>query len=150
MWNQLLDASFVQMRRAGTGESVLRSRQYTMPRALEAHVSHVFNVVELPLRRVPGPQAHFPTEAEQQAQQQLADGPNGPCAGNMKVDCWNYRYNQTTNDASGQSQMVFGEFLDGGGYMAPADLGFFSTRNSIETQSFSCPNGGCNDTACKG
>jgi len=47
-------------------------------------------------------------------------------------------------------QVVFGELLDGGGYMAPDDLAFFARRENIPIQNWTCPNGGCSTTACKG
>ena len=67
----------------------------------------------------------------------------------MKMACWNYRYNQTTNDATGdhaiirharnltltliitigEHQMVFGQK---GAYTQLSDLFMFASSNSIE------------------
>ena len=146
-WATLMRAKFATLQRRRHAAVLLRSRQFTMPDALEAHVSHIFNVVELPPRLPPPLQAATPLPSSSSSS---SSSSSTACGGLMNVACWNERYNMTTNDASGQHQMVFGELNDGGGYMAPDDLTFFSSRESIPLQTFECPNGGCSTTACKG
>ncbi|CAK0906073.1 unnamed protein product [Prorocentrum cordatum] len=150
IWNRLLRSKFITMRHVETGHQVQRSREFTMPAGLEAHVSHIFNVVELPLRTGPGPQVLHLTGTESRRREPWEDLPYPyPCKSTMKLACWNYRYNQTSNDASGQSQMVFGQK---GAYMAPDDIALWGGSNgvSLDKQDFQCPNGGCSTTACKG
>ena len=156
LWNTLLDSKFVQMQHTESGESILRSKEFTMPNALEQHVAHIFNVVELPLRKGPGVQVRKMTDAEIQKDQkdvlELAAPYPWPCKSTMKLGCWNYRYNQTTNDATGETQMVFGQK---GAYMAPDDIVEFAGANHLDplsktSQIWSCPNGGCSNSACQG
>jgi len=138
-WERFLQAKFVTMRHVTKGTTVLRSREFTMPAPLLQHVSHIFSVVELPARPAITPQVKMIDE----------EPDNGyPCKSTMKMACWNYRYNQTTNDATGEHQMVFGQK---GAYTQLSDLSMFASSNSIEAQSFNCPvASGCSETQCKG
>ena len=143
------------------GESVLRSSKFTLPLELEDKIAHIFNVVELPLRQGPGAQVRKMTALEIKQDQEEATAAAAataaatpypwPCKSTMKLGCWNYRYNQTTNDATGEHQMVFGQK---GAYMAPDDIPLFAGSNGInplgKAQVWECPNGGCSNTACQG
>ena len=163
-WESTLESKFLTMEHVETGESVLRSQTFTMPTELEEHVAHIFNIIELPSRTGPGAQIHYPTEEEkkeqekqekqekqEQQEQQVGLPYPYPCKSTMKLGCWNYRYNQTTNDATGQHQMVFGQK---GAYMAPDDITEWAGSNDINPlknqMTWSCPNGGCSNTACQG
>lgn len=160
VWNQLLHSKFVEMKNT-QGESVLRSSKFTLPLELEDKIAHIFNVVELPLRQGPGAQVRKMTALEiKQDQEEVAAAAAAtaaatpypwPCKSTMKLGCWNYRYNQTTNDATGEHQMVFGQK---GAYMAPDDIPLFAGSNGINplgnAQVWECPNGGCSNTACQG
>ena len=152
VWARLLRAEFTTLRHVPTGRLVVRAPAFLMPPELEPHAAHIFNVVELPPRLHPIVSAKV--TKKRGADALVDDAANSSavsaCTGQMQVACWNERYNMSTNDASGQAQMVFGELNDGGGYMGPDDLPFFARRENIPLQSFDCPNGGCSTTACKG
>lgn len=152
VWESLLDAKFLALRHEASGNDVVRSRTFRMPAELEAHVSHIFSVVELPLRQAPAMRVNILDDAALEVieAKKIAAG-EYPCHSVMNMGCWNYYYNQTTNDASGESQMVFGQTP----YMiSPTDLGIFASSNDIAPgdNAWTCNNpkacGG--DTGCQG
>jgi tripeptidyl-peptidase-1 len=153
-WDTLLKSKFIELKRNdNSGESIMRSKTFTMPQELEKYVSHIFNVVELPLRKGPGVQVRKMTPVEikndlLELKESALPYPY-PCKSTMKLACWNYRYNQTTNDATGETQMVFGQK---GAYMAPDDIPLWSGANQLNPlgNEQKCPNGGCSNTACQG
>jgi tripeptidyl-peptidase I len=157
-WNEILTTKFVKMQHTETGEALIRSPSFTMPAELEQHVAHMFNVVELPLRKGPGVQVRKMTPIEKKndllelTELTAARTPYPwPCKSTMKLGCWNYRYNQTTNDATGETQMVFGQK---GAYTALDDITQWAGANQLNplgtAQVWSCPNGGCSNSACQG
>ena len=86
IWERLLQSKFVTMRHISKHNSVLRSREYMMPPILLQHVSHIFNVVELPARAAITPQVQMLDKDQARF--------GYPCHSVMKMPCWNYRYNQ--------------------------------------------------------
>jgi tripeptidyl-peptidase-1 len=151
-WNGLLGTRFVQLYRAQRNivQSVVRSTSYTMPSELVEHVYHVLGAVELPLRDVPPLEVHsiLPKHATALSLGSLQGAGENPCHSLMTPQCWNYYYNQTTNDARGQSQLVFGQR---GYVISPTDMQTFATSSGIDVQTIDCPNGGCDgDSTCQG
>lgn len=147
-WEELLGAKFEAMRHTESGGVLLRSRKYTMPEILQMHVEHVFNVVELPIRQTPPQRYHILDQTTEKVSAVEAKVSDYPCHSVMTIPCWNYYYNQTSNDASGQSQMVFGQkpYLVG-----LTDLTVFASAQSLPAQKFTCPKGGCDgDLGCQG
>ena len=155
-WNELLCADLQTMRHVHSDGTVIRSKEFTMPADLEAHVSHILSVVELPLRQAPAPQVQRADEPaiaayleKSEARAARVDGGAPyPCHSVMTPLCWNYRYNQTSNDASGESQLVFGQKP----YMiSPSDLTTFAASYGTPPQTWSVPNGGGGgDSGCQG
>jgi tripeptidyl-peptidase-1 len=136
-WNKILDAIFVTVIHIVSGTPVVRSRVMTLPTILEPHLDYIFGAVELPIRQAPPQRYTLLKDVEDQL-----PVPNGdyPCHSVMNMACWNYYYNQTTNDASGESQVVFGQK---GGFVAQEDLGLFATSNGdMKAQTFTFPLGG--------
>lgn len=139
--NRVLGTDFVRLAHATRGD-VVRSRTYRLPLELVPHVRHVLNVIELPSREAPGLQYTVIDDKEE------ARSGDYPCHSEMTPSCWNYYYNQTSNDATGQSQLVFGQK---GFVAALGDLGTFASGSQLPPQSFTCPAGGCDgDTVCQG
>jgi len=143
--NTVLGTEFVLLRHATRGD-VMRSRRYTLPSELVPHVRHVLNAIELPSREAPALR-YTVLDDEVPVKDKTTSG-EYPCHSVMTPNCWNYYYNQTSNDATGQSQLVFGQK----GYVAAlGDLGTFAAASQIPPQTFTCPAGGCDgDTACQG
>ena len=116
-WDRVLGSALRKMVHVETGHAVFRSRSFTMPAGLRGHASHVFNVVELPARAGPAQRVNYLEGAakERALAERALEAAGGaqvgayPCHSVMKMACFNYRYNMTTNDATGQSQMVFGQ-----------------------------------------
>lgn len=141
--NAVFSTSFVNMKHATFG-SILRSPSYSLPEALASHVQHIFNLVELPARQAPAMEYTIVPEEEVTSK----EGDDYACHSVMAPQCWNYYYNQTSNDAKGQSQLVFGQK---GAVMAPGDLGVFAASSNVPAATFVCPAGGCSgDTDCQG
>ena len=137
IWNSLFNSTLIEMQHIESGESIIRSATFDMPKILEEHVAHVFNFVELPLRKGPGVPIRKMTALEIKNDVLELTSDNvavnaapypWPCKSTMKLGCWNYRYNQTTNDATGETQMVFGQK---GAFMAPDDIKIWAGKFSI-------------------
>jgi tripeptidyl-peptidase-1 len=145
-WNKILHTNFVSVRHAPSGIPVVRSRAMAIPLGLVQHVEHIFNAVELPIRQAPPAQFTPMSEVEDQLTP-LTTG-EYPCHSVMTLQCWNYYYNQTTNDASGETQVVFGQKP----YVVDqTDLGVFAAAYSITAQKWSFPlGGGTGDADCVG
>lgn len=95
-WNALLAADLQAMRHIHSDGTVIRSKEFTMPVDLESHVSHIFSVVELPLRQAPVAQAQRADEPAIAAYLEKSEaraarvegGAAYPCHSVMTPQCW--------------------------------------------------------------
>lgn len=147
IWEKMFNTEFYtfhQTHRDKRAEHLIRAEKYWMPRELDSHVGHVFNIVEMPI----GARGRLTKQTRTSSVSAMASDPTKWTENGIITPYKLKVYYNMSNNVRGNKFSTQTIFASNGQYFSPNDMAAFQTRAGLPLNAVTPLNGHSSDNKC--